>query len=81
MEDSKRIDMLNFIAVMVLFTTGMIIMIVNNMENPWGWIIYIIAWSWVEIRIARNLRLEWWGWLLIISCISLIGLTIIYYMK
>lgn len=71
------IDWAKFISVMAIFVAGMIVMLVYKVENIWIWGIYIVLWTWLEMRIAKNIRLKWWVWVLILAGLSLLDLLVI----
>jgi hypothetical protein len=70
-------DWLKFSVVMVIFIIGMIILMLYKIENVWLWIAYVIIWSWAEMKIAKNIHLKWWVWLLILLGLCIIDLIII----
>ncbi len=70
-------DWAKFISVMIVFIIGMIIMLIYKIENYWIWTGYIILWTWLEMKIAKNIHLKWWVWVLILLGLSLLDLLII----
>ena len=74
-QKASRKEYLNFTLVMLIFTIGMIVMLFYKIENYWIWIAYITAWTWIEMKIAKNIHLKWWVWLLII--LGLCGLDLL----
>ena len=73
------IEIVKFSAVMIVFLIGMIIMLLNKIENTWIWIGYISIWWWAEVKIARNLHIKLWVWVLILALILTIDALIILY--
>jgi len=78
---ASRKEIIRFGGVMIIFIVGMIILMVNKVENPWLWIGYITIWTWIEMKLAKNIHLKWWVWLNIIIGIVCINLSIIYFLN
>ena len=55
-----------FAAVMVGFTVGMAALIVARVTTWWIWYVYLLVWTLVEFRVARDMNLRWWHWILIL---------------
>ena len=71
-------DMRNFIIVMIVFTIGMIVMVANHIHE-WGiWAIYITIWTLVEGYIAKDFKLKWWVWVLILLGLSVIDAIVLF---
>lgn len=68
---------MKFLAVMLVFIVGMVIMMLNEVHNPWVWIAYIALWTWLEMKIAKNIHLTWWTWGLIILGLCVLDFIII----
>ena len=43
----------------------------------WIWYIFFAIWTIIEYRIAKNIKLKWWHWILIIVVIILIDLLVL----
>lgn len=72
-------EVIKFTAVMVVFLIGMIIMLINKIDNTWIWIGYIAVWWWVEMIVAKNFHLKLWVWAIILTIILIIDLLVIYF--
>lgn len=75
MNDTKKNnskDLIKFIGVMVIFTIGMIVMLLNHIHQWWIWVIYIAIWTYAELKIAKNIHLKWWVWVLIIAGLGVV---------
>lgn len=80
----QKKEMKRFIFVMVVFTIGMALLLFYDVSTWWIWYIYFAIWTLIEIRIAKNIKLKWWHWGLIITVILLIDwivLELIEYVK
>ena len=75
----SKIEITKFLVVMIVFLIGMIIMLLNKIENTWIWIGYISVWWWAEAKIARNLRIKLWVWVFILALILVIDALVILY--
>ncbi len=64
---------------MIVFLMGMIIMLLHKIENTWIWIGYISVWWWAEVRIAKNLDIRLWVWVLLLALILTINALVILY--
>lgn len=62
---SRRASVL-FAAVMAGFTVGMAALIVARVTTWWIWYIYLLVWTLVELRVARDMNLRAWHWILIL---------------
>ena len=85
-KSSQRIsqDMIWFIIVMIVFTMGMALLLFYDVSAWWIWYIYFVIWTLVEYKIAKNIKLKWWHWLIIITVIISIDwivLELIDYIK
>lgn len=76
-EKSKLKDYHFFIIIMILFIIGMIVMTIYKVENLWVWFTYIFIWTWVEMKVAKNIHLSWKVWVLILIGLSVLDLLII----
>ena len=76
-QKATRTDWIKFVSVMVIFIVGMTILLLNKIHNPWVWIAYISLWTWIEMKIAKNIHLKWWAWVLILLGLSLLDFIII----
>ncbi|BFP41418.1 hypothetical protein FGF1_22630 [Flavobacteriaceae bacterium GF1] len=75
----SKIDIVKFSVVMIVFLMGMIIMLLHKIENTWIWIGYISVWWWAEVRIAKNLDIRLWVWVLLLALILTINALVILY--
>ena len=69
---------------MIVFTLGMALMLFYEVSAWWVWYIYFAIWTLIEYKIAKNIGLKWWHWILIISAIVLVDwavLELIEYVK
>lgn len=73
---SKK-EVFYFIAIMLIFLVGTVVMLFYKVENLWVWIGYVSVWTWLEASVAKNIRLKWWVWALIILGICCLDLIII----
>lgn len=73
-----------FVIVMITFTIGMAILLIYDVSAWWIWYIYFAIWTLIEVKIAKNIKLKWWYWVLIILTIISIDwivLELIEYLK
>lgn len=70
-------DWIKFTIVMIVFIIGMIFMMIHQIKNIWLWIAYVIIWTWVEMKIAKNIHLKWWTWMFIILALCVLDFIII----
>lgn len=70
-------DWILFIGVMVVFIIGMIVMMVSKVTNVWIWVGYLIIWTYAEIKVAKNVHLKWWVWVLIIGALGILDVFLI----
>ena len=80
----RKKGMRKFIFVMVVFTIGMALLLFFEVGTWWIWYIYLAVWTLIEYRIAKNIELKWWHWILIICAILAIDwivLELIDYIK
>ena len=75
----SKIEITKFLIVMIVFLIGLIIMLLNKIENTWIWIGYISVWWWAEAKIGRNLHIKLWVWVLILALILVIDALVILY--
>ena len=86
-KDSKELqkkEIKLFIFVMVAFTIGMAFLLFYDVSAWWIWYIYFIIWTLIEVKIAKNIKLKWWHWVIIIAVIISIDwivLELIEYVK
>lgn len=73
----KNIIIFSIVITIILIVTGVIL--INHLNNIWIWTGYIILWTLVMINVLKNLQLNWWVWVLIISVIFLFGITLLHY--
>lgn len=66
-----------FAAVMAGFTVGMAILIVADVTTWWIWYAYLLVWTLVEFRIARDMNLRWWHWILILFGIFVLDWVVV----
>ena len=76
-EALQKKEIKSFVFVMIVFTIGMAILLLNKVSAWWIWYIYFIIWTLVEVKIAKNIKLKWWWWLIIITIIVLIDFLIL----
>lgn len=55
-----------FIYVMIAFTIGMGLLLFYDVSAWWIWYIYFMIWTLIEYKIAKNIKLKWWHWSIII---------------
>ena len=55
-----------FATVMAGFTVGMAALIVADVTTWWIWYVYLLVWTLVELRVARDMNLKGWHWILIL---------------
>ena len=72
---------MKFIGVMIVFMIGMIVMLINHVYQWWIWLIYLAVWTYAEMKIAQNIHLKWWAWVLIILGLSLIDYIVYQYVN
>lgn len=68
-ESTQRKEVRLFVIVMIVFTIGMAILLFYEVSTWWFWYIYFAVWTWIEFKIAKNIKLKWWHWVLIILAI------------
>ena len=66
---------------MIFFMIGMVYMMVQHITDWKIWVAYITIWTYAEAIIAKEIKLKWWVWVLIIGGLSLIDLLIIQMIK
>ncbi|KXX70849.1 hypothetical protein [Flammeovirga sp. SJP92] len=77
MMDAKKKDFIKFTIVMLVFMAGMIVLIVNHIDDWYIWLIYIAIWTYAEMIIVKDLHFKWWVWVLIIGGLSIIDWIVI----
>ncbi|TMU55140.1 hypothetical protein [Flagellimonas algicola] len=75
----SKIEIVKFLAVMIIFLIGMVIMLIHQVQNTWIWIGYISAWWWVEVKVAKNFHVKLWVWVLILALILTIDVLVILF--
>lgn len=70
-------DIKNFTLVMVIFTLGMAAMLFFEVSAWWIWYIYFAIWTFIEYRIAKNIKLKWYFWALIIIGIIAVDVLVL----
>ena len=73
---NSRKDIWMFIIVMAVFTFGMVLLLIYDVSAWWIWYLYFVIWTLIEIRIARNIKLKWWHWVIIILVILSIDILV-----
>jgi Ni,Fe-hydrogenase I cytochrome b subunit len=58
-----------FIIVMIIFTIGMAFLLFYEVSDWWIWYIFFAIWTLIELKIAKNIKLKWWHWAIIIGVI------------
>lgn len=69
---------------MIVFTIGMALLLLYDISSWWIWYIYFVIWTLIEVKIAKNIKLKWWYWVMIIAVIISIDwivLELIEYVK
>ena len=72
MKDSKGVqkkEIKLFILVMIVFTVGVAFLLFFDVSAWWIWYIYFAIWTLIELKIAKNIKLKWWHWGIIITVI------------
>lgn len=77
MKSTHKRDIWLFIIVMIAFTIGMVVLLFYDLSAWWIWYIYFAVWTLIEYKIAKNIALKWWHWILIIFGIIAIDFGII----
>lgn len=72
-------DWFFFVLVMVIFLTGMISLIIYQVKNWMIWAFYISLWTYSGSRLALNIHLKWWIWILILLGIFIIDILAIVF--
>jgi hypothetical protein len=83
-EELQKKEIKLFIVVMIAFTIGMAFLLFYDVSTWWIWYIYFVIWTLVEVRVAKNIKLKWWHWVIIIAIIISIDwivLELIEYVK
>lgn len=65
-----------FVLVMVLFTIGMVFLLIFEVSKWWIWYLYLAVWTLIEYRIAKNIKLKWWWWAIIIAAILALDIVV-----
>lgn len=67
-----------FIPVMITFTIGMALLPIDDINARWIWYIYFLVWTLIELEIAKNIRLKWWHWALIVLSIFGVNYLVLF---
>jgi hypothetical protein len=81
-QEKKEIRL--FVFVMIIFTIGMAFLLFYEVSAWWIWYIYFAIWTLIEYKIAKNIKLKWWYWIVIIAailCFDWIVIELIEYIK
>jgi hypothetical protein len=65
-----------FALVMVIFTIGMLFLLIFEVSKWWIWYLYLAVWTLIEYRIAKNIKLKWWWWAIIIVAILVLDIVV-----
>ncbi len=76
---APKIEVIKFASVMIVFLIGMVIMLINKIENTWVWVGYIAVWWWVEMKVAKDFHLKPWAWAIILAIILIIDMLVIFF--
>ena len=68
-KETQKREIKLFTIVMIVFTIGMAFLIFYEISAWWIWYLYFIIWTLIEVKIAKNLKLNFWYWTLIIIAI------------
>ena len=82
--DLHKNEVKMFIYVMIAFTIGMALLLFYDISAWWIWYIYFMIWTLIEYKIAKNIKLKWWHWsIIILGIISIdwIVVELIEYIK
>ncbi len=80
-EALQRKEIKLFILVMVVFTMGMAILLIYEVSAWYIWYIFFAIWTLLEVRIAKNMKLKWFWWTLIILAIIFIDFLVMELLK
>ena len=73
---NQKKEIRRFALVMLAFTIGMALLLFYEVSKWWIWYGYLAVWTILEVKIAKNLRLKWWHWGVIIFLILGIDLVV-----
>jgi hypothetical protein len=73
--------MKRFVVVMIVFTIGMAVLLFYEVSAWWIWYIYFAIWTLIEIKIAKNIKLKWWHWVIIIAAIISIDWMVLEFVE
>ena len=62
---------------MIVFTIGMALLLFYDISTWWIWYIYFAIWTLIEYKVAKNIGLKWWHWIIIIVAIISIDLIVL----
>lgn len=80
----QKKEIKRFVFVMIVFTIGMALLLFYDVSSWWIWYLYFGIWTLIELKIAKNINLKWWHWVLIITAIIAVDwmvLELIDYVK
>ncbi|OJJ15459.1 hypothetical protein BKI52_39275 [marine bacterium AO1-C] len=69
--------MIKFLITNALFIIGMIVLIVQHIQDWRIWVCYITIWCIADYYFAKDFHLKWWQWALFIAGLSIIDLVVI----
>lgn len=72
--------MTKFLITNALFVLGMIILMMQQIQDWRIWTLYIAIWCIADYYFADGVHLKWWHWALIIVGLSVLDLAIIWWM-
>ncbi|NNE16374.1 MAG: hypothetical protein HKN51_15445 [Saprospiraceae bacterium] len=78
---NQKKDIQRFTLVMFIFTFGMAGMILYDVSAWWIWYLYFAVWTLIEWRIAQNIKLKWWYWVLIIIGILILDIIVVEFVE
>jgi len=78
---TQKRDVKRFVYVMVIFTIGMALLLFFEVGAWYIWYIYFAVWTLIEYRIAKNIKLKWWHWILIITAIVLVDILVLEFVE
>ena len=76
-EATQKRELRLFVLVMVIFTIGMVFLLIFEVSQWWIWYLYLAIWTLIEYRIAKNIKLKWWWWAIIITAILVLDSVVI----
>lgn len=78
----NQANWLMFTAVQVLFTVGMVLLIVNYIKSWLVWALYISFWIYIDQGFSKKIKIKNWIWglmVLVLASIDLLLLIRIYH--